>query len=132
MRKLKQMILLTDTVYSKKSALLEFDYQLTFDYDFSDSIENKFWCLDKEAENNIYIAETQEEAQKAIDGAVPGFTIQLVSGADYGTLYFRQNTELSTLVEASDWAGNTKNEYYREFKDVNAFMDELATFLKNK
>ena len=21
---------------------------------------------------------------------------------------------------------------YREFKDVNAFMDELATFLKNK
>ncbi|MBR2014540.1 MAG: hypothetical protein IJ998_03855 [Alistipes sp.] len=61
--------------------------------------------FDGEPGHEYGVVSTAEAAQYALDHAVPGTTIQLAEGVNYGTLYLRPSaTNPSTKV--IDWVGN--------------------------
>lgn len=58
------------------------------------------------------------EAQYALDNAVPGTTIRLAPGVNYGTLYLRPSANGGVTKEV-DWQGNNyRYETYSLFKDL--------------
>jgi len=70
---------------------------------------------------------SQAEAQDALDNAVPGTTIQLVAGVDYGVLYLRpsSNPNVTTVV---DWPYNNYGlETYSCFENLTIIGAEGAT-----
>ena len=99
----------------------------------ADELPEGFWDDSKEANifiaisdgNNdiisemipVFLPEVQETVQDALDNAVDGSTIRLVSGLNYGTLIFRANPGHSnTVLEdiADAWAYN----YNRSIENV--------------
>ena len=65
-------------------------------------------------------------AQKALDNAVAGTTIQLAAGVNYGTLVFRQNAS-STVVDITTAGGDAPgNEKYRRIEDLTIIGAEGA------
>lgn len=61
---------------------------------------------------------SQVEAQAALDNAVPGTTIRLAPGVNYGTLYLRPSAN-EGVTKKVDWIGNNYHyETYSLFKDL--------------
>ena len=73
------------------------------------------------SEPQILVTNT-EEAQAALDNAKAGDVIRLAPGS-YGTLYLRQS-EISTKVDISDWAGNGDVERFRSFENITILGGE--------
>ena len=68
-----------------------------------------------------------EEAQAALDSAVPGTTIQLAPGVNYGTLVFGRNAS-SQVVDISDLGGDaTGNERYSRYENITILGAAGAT-----
>ena len=86
----------------------------------SDSFDNQY---DKDA----VIVSDKEAAQAALDNAVPGTTLFLLPGVDYGVLYMRpsDNADVTKVV---DWVGNNYgHETYSLFENVTIVGAEGAT-----
>lgn len=61
---------------------------------------------------------SQAEAQAALDNAVPGTTIRLAPGVNYGTLYLRPSAN-DGVTKVVDWQGNNYHyETYSLFEEV--------------
>lgn len=84
--------------------------------------------LDKEwADEEFTIANTTEAVQAALDNAVPGTTIQLEPGVNYGTLYLRPSAN-ADVTKVVDWVGNNYSyETYSLFQDITIKGAEGAT-----
>ena len=68
-----------------------------------------------------------EEVQAALDNAVPGTTIYLTPGVDYGVLYLRPSANAGVTKEV-DWVGNNyRYETYSLFEDLTIVGAEGAT-----
>jgi len=94
-----------------------FATQLTYE---KDSFDNQY---DKDA----VIAATAEEAQAALDNAVPGTTIYLTPGVNYGTLYMRPSANTDVTREV-DWVGNNyRYETYSRFENLTIAGAKGAT-----
>ncbi len=76
---------------------------------------------------NVTYVLNADELQAALDNAVPGTTIQLHPGVDYGTVYLRPsaNTDVTQTV---DWIGNSYGwETYSLYKDLTVIGAKGAT-----
>lgn len=66
-------------------------------------------------------------AQDALDNAVPGTTIKLTAGVDYGTLVFGQNAS-SRVVDITDVGGDAPgNEHYSRYENITILGAAGAT-----
>jgi len=75
----------------------------------------------------VKLAYTQAQAQEVLDNAVPGTTLYLMEGANYGTLYLRPsaNTEVTKTI---DWQGNNYGwETYSCFENLTIIGAEGST-----
>lgn len=91
----------------------------------SDSKDNQY-------DKGAVIAATAEEAQEALDNAVPGTTIYLTSGVDYGTLYLRPVAGQANTITDCDYLVY-RNEMLRKVENLTivgapgATVDALVT-----
>ena len=77
--------------------------------------------------NVEYVLNT-EQLQNALDNAVPGTTIQLHPGVDYGTVYLRPSTANTEVTKTVDWIGNNYGwETYSLYKDLTVIGANGAT-----
>ena len=82
--------------------------QLTSEEDAFDNLYDK----------NAVLANSAAVAQEALDNAVPGTTIQLIPGVNYGTLYLRPSAN-DAITKEVDWVGNNyRYETYSLYKGV--------------
>ena len=78
------------------------------------------------AEEATVTVKSGEELQAALDNAVPGTTIQLTGGVNYGKVVFRQ-TASSTVVDITDAGGDAYgNEKYRRIENLTIIGAEGA------
>ncbi|MBQ4108392.1 MAG: hypothetical protein IJC80_03205, partial [Clostridia bacterium] len=83
--------------------------------------------FDEKYDEDAIFADTPVSMQTALDNAVPGTTIQLTPGVDYGTLYLRPSSNEGVTKEV-DWVGNNYGyETYSLFKDITIIGAEGAT-----
>ena len=88
----------------------------------SDSFNNQY---DKEAK--FYDVATAAELQEAINNAVPGTTIQLAPGVNYGTVVFGRNAS-SEVVDISYIGGDESgNERYSRYENITILGAAGAT-----
>ena len=78
--------------------------------------------------NKVYYSvRTAAEAQKVLDAATPGTTIQLAENVDYGVLYLRP-IDGSPATKTVDWQGNNYEwETYTLFENLTIIGAEGAT-----
>ena len=111
-----------------KSAVLTFENidQIDRAGKFTDTLTFTIRITAGEGVTTQYVDST-EGAQAAIDNAVPGTTIRLQPGVDYGTLVFRQNARSSTVVDITDAGGDAAgNEHYSRYEDITIIGAEGA------
>ena len=78
----------------------------------------KWYKVVKTANSDTVIAKTAAEAQAALDNAVPGTKVQLVSDVDYGTLLVRPVLN-AAHTESGNWqTGNYATELARTIENV--------------
>ena len=83
--------------------------------------------FDEKYDEDAIFADTPVSMQTALDNAVPGTTIQLTPGVDYGTLYLRPSSN-EGVTKKVDWVGNNYGyETYSLFKDITIIGAEGAT-----
>ena len=79
------------------------------------------------APSAVQVVNSQQEAQAAIDSAVPGTTIRLANGVNYGTLTFGDRADSAT-VDITDIGGDAVgNEVYTKFENITILGAEGAT-----
>ncbi len=75
-------------------------------------------AFDNLYDQNAILTNSAAAAQEALDNAVPGTTIQLIPGVNYGTLYLRPSANNAVTKEV-DWVGNNyRYETYSLYKDI--------------
>ena len=83
--------------------------------------------FDDQYDKDAVFAENTASMQTALDNAIPGTTIQLTPGVDYGTLYLRPSANAG-VTKTVDWIGNNYGyESYSLFKDITIIGAEGAT-----
>ena len=93
---------------------------------FTDTLTFTIRITAGEGVTTQYVDST-EEAQAAIDNAVPGTTIRLQPGVNYGTLVFGQKTQ-NTVVDIGDIGGDAHgNERYSKYEDITIIGADGAT-----
>ena len=114
-------------VHTVSNVPVKANYQTNILGNLISAIDNYQVTLEDWADGEITHPLDGASLQTALDNAVPGTTIQLEPGVNYGTLYLRPSAN-ADITKVVDWVGNNyRYETYSLFQDITIKGAEGAT-----
>ncbi len=114
-------------VHTVSNVPVKANYQTNILGNLISAIDNYQVTLEDWADGEITHPLDGASLQTALDNAVPGTTIQLEPGVNYGTLYLRPSAN-ADVTKVVDWVGNNyRYETYSLFQDITIKGAEGAT-----